>query len=104
MNKTKTLVLVAHPHLADGSRVNARWALELQKHPESIEVRDLAAEIAANDGIIDKHNALAADSCGYGVELDPNELFTLVLFRLNEGSADIFVFDKAYAVGNAGLS
>ena len=58
---------------------------------------------SANDGIIDKHNALAADRCGYGVELDPNELFTLVLFRLNEGSADIFVFDKAYAVGNAGL-
>lgn len=53
MNKAKTLVLVAHPHLADGSRVNARWACELRKHPESIEVRDLAAEIAANDGIID---------------------------------------------------
>lgn len=53
MDKTKTLVLVAHPHLADGSRVNARWARELREHPESIEVRDLAAEIAANDGIID---------------------------------------------------
>lgn len=53
MNKAKTLVLVAHPHLADGSRVNARWACELRKHPESIEVRDLVAEIAANDGVID---------------------------------------------------
>lgn len=53
MEKAKTLVLVAHPHLADGSRVNARWARELQKYPERIEVRDVAAEIAANDGIID---------------------------------------------------
>ncbi len=53
MDKARTLVLVAHPRLSNGSRVNARWARELRKHPESIEVRDMAAEIAGNGGVID---------------------------------------------------
>ncbi len=53
MDKAKTLVLVAHSQLFDGSRVNARWVCELRKYPECIEVRDVAAEIAANGGKID---------------------------------------------------
>ena len=81
-----------------GAHMHLRCARFTQKADDTLDC------CSANDGIIDKHNALAADRCGYGVELDSNEFFTLVLFRLNEGSADIFVFDKAYAVGNAGLS
>lgn len=43
MSVSKPLVIIAHPHLHDGSRVNARWARELAAHPEAADVRDLYA-------------------------------------------------------------
>lgn len=47
MHPADTLVIITHPHLADGSpqqsRVNARWARELSAHPDEFDVRDLYA-------------------------------------------------------------
>lgn len=51
MASSKTLVIIAHPDLAHGSRVNARWAAELAKYPDEFTVRDLYARYP--DGAID---------------------------------------------------
>ena len=58
---------------------------------------------AAHDGVIHQHDALALDRGGDGVQLDADAALALGLAALNEGAADIFVLDKAYAVGDAAL-
>lgn len=71
-DSSKTLVIIAHPHLADGSpqqsRVNARWARELAAHPAEFDVRDLyalypagrlgAADIAAEQAALVEHETI----------------------------------------------
>ena len=60
----RTLVLVAHPQLNDGSRVHARWVAELVQHPDEFVVHDIYA--AAPQGVFDEqavqaeHELLAA--------------------------------------------
>ena len=58
---------------------------------------------AAHDGVIHQHHALALDGAGHHVQLDAHAVLTLLLAALNEGAADVFVFDKADAVGDAAL-
>ena len=48
----RTLVIVAHPHLHDGSRINACWMAALQAHPDEFVVHDLYA--ALPDGTLDE--------------------------------------------------
>ena len=61
------------------------------------------ARRAADDGVIDQHNALALDRGRDGVQLDAHAALALGLAALNEGAAYIFVLDKAHAVGDAAL-
>ena len=61
------------------------------------------ARRAADDGVIDQHNALALDRGRDGVQLDAHAALALGLAALNEGAAYIFVLDKAHAVGDTAL-
>lgn len=67
------------------------------------ELYDVGAGGAADDGVVDQYHTLAADGGGDGVELDVDGFLPLALLRLDKGAGDILVFDKAYAVRDAGL-
>lgn len=64
MQSRKTLVIVAHPHLHDESRVNARWVDELKKHSDKIELHELAVsgdgsfDVAAERALLESHDAI----------------------------------------------
>ena len=60
----KTLIVVAHPDLAQ-STVNRRWIAELQKHPDRFTVHDLYAhyrdgkiDVVAEQARVDAHDQL----------------------------------------------
>ena len=57
---------------------------------------------AADDGIVDQHDALALYGGGDWVQFDANLHFSALLRGLNERAADVFVFEEAYAVRDAG--
>ena len=59
---------------------------------------------AAHDGVVDEHHALALHGGSDGVELDAHAVLPLLLGGLDEGAADVLVFDEADAVGNAALA
>ena len=64
----RVLVIVAHPDLADASRVHKRWVAELAKHPDEFVVRDLyalypdgtldEAAIEAEHALLDEHDTI----------------------------------------------
>ena len=54
----RTLVIIAHPDLSGASRVNRRWAAELDRFPDEFDVRDLYALYP--DGVLDEA-AVAAE-------------------------------------------
>lgn len=58
---------------------------------------------AAHDGVIHQHDPLALDGAGHGVQLDADAVLALLLAALDEGAADVLIFNKADAVGDAAL-
>ena len=56
---------------------------------------------AAHDGIVDQHYALAVYNVADGIELDPDALCALTLFRRDKGTGDILVLGKADRVGDS---
>ena len=64
---------------------------------------DLHRRGAANDRIVDQHDALAVDHGAVGAVLEANAELADVLGRLDEGAADIVVADDAELVRDAGL-
>ena len=68
------------------------------------QVDGAAASGAPDDGIIDQHHALALHHGADGVQLDIDLIFPHILRGRNKGAADVFVFDKAHAVGDPGLT
>lgn len=64
MMKTKTLIIVTHPHI-EASVVNKKWVEELKKHPEKYTVHELHSEypdgnidIAREQKLIEEHGDL----------------------------------------------
>ena len=62
---------------------------------------DGTARRAADDGVVHENDALAAHRGGDDVELDLDSVLAHLLIGRDERSADIFVFQKSDAVGNA---
>ena len=58
---------------------------------------------AAHDGVIHQHDPLALDGAGHDVQLDADAVLALLLAALDKGAADVLIFNKADAVGNAAL-
>ena len=67
------------------------------------QVDGAAAGGAPDDGVIDQHHALALHHGADGVQLDIDLIFPHILRGRNKGAADVFVLDKAHAVGDPGL-
>src|SRR5215831_19879958 len=66
-------------------------------------LHDLHRGHAADDGIVDEHDPLAADDGAIGAVFEANPELTDLLARLDEGAADIVVADDAELIGNARL-
>ena len=66
-------------------------------------LHDLARGRAADDGIVNEHDTLAADDGAIGRVLHAHALIANRLCRLNEGTADIVIADNAKFVRYAGL-
>ena len=62
---------------------------------------DLLGGVAAHDGVVHDHQALALDGLGQRIELDADAVLAQVLVRLDEGAADVAVLDQALAVRDA---
>ena len=56
---------------------------------------DARAGRAAHDGIIDHHDSFAPHDVRDGVQLDLNLVLAALLPRLDEGTANIKILDKA---------
>src|SRR5699024_5198765 len=59
---------------------------------------------APDDGVVHHDDPLALDRLPQGVELQPHAALPLVLAGLDEGPADVAVFDEPHAVGDAGAT
>ena len=96
----KTLVIVAHPDLAQ-STVNRRWIAELQKHPDRFTVHDLYAhyrdgkiDVAAEQARVDAHARLVLQFPVYWFNCPP---------LLKQWLDDVLTYGWAYGSKATGL-
>ena len=66
------------------------------------QIHDPAAGRAAHNGIVDQHDAFPCDRFTDRTQLELYAAVALRLRRRNKCPSDVFVFDEADAVGNAG--
>jgi hypothetical protein len=66
-------------------------------------LHDLLRRRAANDGVVDDEDVLAAEFAAHGVELLLDRTLTLRLAGHDEGAADVTVFVEAFAVFDSQL-
>ena len=97
----KTLVIVAHPDLAQ-STVNRRWIAELQKHPDRFTVHDLYAhyrdgkiDVAAEQTRVDAHARLVLQFPVYWFNCPP---------LLKQWLDDVLTYGWAYGAGGNALA
>ena len=97
----KTLVIVAHPDLAQ-STVNRRWIAELQKHPDRFTVHDLYAhyrngkiDVAAEQARVDAHGQLVLQFPVYWFNCPP---------LLKQWLDDVLTYGWAYGAGGNALA
>ena len=76
--------------------------MNLRRAGLSQKLHDAHGGGAPNDGIVHQHHALPLYRGGNGVQFDAHLHFAAFLGGLNEGAADVLVFQKADAIGNAG--
>ena len=67
------------------------------------QLHDLPGGGAPDDGVVHQHHTLAAHGVGDGVQLNAHGVLPQLLGGLNERAADVFVLQKADAVGDAAL-
>ena len=96
----KTLVIVAHPDLAQ-STVNRRWIAELQKHPDRFTVHDLYAhyrngkiDVAAEQARVDAHGQLVLQFPVYWFNCPP---------LLKQWLDDVLTYGWAYGPAGTAL-